>query len=206
MLNSTPNARLAALALVAIALAGCNKQADVPAEVPAATPTAETPAEAPAPTYPADYKIDAPVAKKDVATSLALASAPSYRAKDDMLFFDVEVTNSGKVPLVSNGSAPVRVAITLAGPEGVDKAPGVRGFARAKLPLTVPGAKGVAHAAVPAEKLLGLTVRAELVQEGVAWFSKGYHQPTIDVGVFQRCNGAAGTLCDAAGAPLATHP
>jgi hypothetical protein len=97
----------------------------------------------------------------------------------------------------------VRVAITLAGPEGVDKAPGVRSFARAQLPLTVPGGKGMAHAVVPADKILGLTVRAELVQEGVTWFSKGFHQPSVDIGVFQRCDGAPGTLCTAAGVPVA---
>lgn len=194
-----------AIAASVLALAACDprpaQQADAPpAPQPAAGPV-DRPADAA--TYPADYRIDAPIAREDVATALALSGAPRYRAKDDMLLFDVVVTNNGKVPLVSAGKAPVRVAVTLAGPEGVDKAPGTRKFARAMLPLIAPGSTGQVVVKVPVEPLLGLGVRAELVQEGVAWWSRGFRQPVLNLGVFQRCNGAPATVCDAAGAPVA---
>lgn len=174
-----------------------NTTAPVEGNVPAATNDP-----APAPSYPADYRIDQPIAAADIKTELALIGPPVYRAKDDMLLFDVEVTNDGKVPLVSAGKAPVRLAITLAGPDGVDTAPGTRKFARAMLPLITEGTKGQAKVKVPVEPLLGLTVRAELVQEGIAWFSRAYKQPTLDIGTFQRCNSAAATLCDASGNPI----
>lgn len=154
-------------------------------------------------TYPADYRIDAPIAREDVATSLVQVGVPRYRSQDDILLFAVAVTNNGKVPLVSAGKAPVRVGVTLAGPDGVDKAPGTRKFARAMLPMIVPGDTKEVVVKVPVPPLLGLGVRAELVQEGVAWWSRGFRQPVLDIGVFQRCNGAPDTLCDAAGGPVA---
>jgi hypothetical protein len=188
-------------------LAACGPRPAQPAgtATTTATPPAATQADHPADatTYPADYRIDAPIAREDVATSLVLSGVPRYRAKDDMLLFDVAVSNNGKVPLVSAGKAPVRIAVTLAGPEGVDKAPGTRKFARAMLPLITPGSTGQIVVKVPVQPLLGLAVRAELVQEGVAWWSRGFKQPVLNVGVFQRCDGASNTVCDAAGAPVA---
>ena len=195
------------LAIVAgvLLLAACGPRPAQQADTTPAAQPAVTQADQPAgsATYPAGYGIDAPIARDDVATSLALTGAPRYRAKDDMLLFDVAVTNNGKVPLVSAGKAPVRIAVTLAGPEGVDKAPGTRKFARAMLPLIAPGSTGQVVVKVPVEPLLGLSVRAELVQEGVAWWSRGFRQPVLNVGVFQRCDGAPNTVCDAAGAPVA---
>ena len=196
------------LALVAgvLLLAACGPRPAQQADTTPAAQPAEAQADQPAGSaaYPADYVVDAPIAREDVATSLALTGVPRYRAKDDMLLFDVAVTNNGKVPLVSAGKAPVRIAVTLAGPEGVDKAPGTRKFARAMLPLIAPGSTGRVVVKVPVEPLLGLAVRAELVQEGVAWWSRGFRQPVLNVGVFQRCGGAPNTVCDAAGAPVAS--
>jgi hypothetical protein len=209
MLVSTPNAKPAVLALIAIALAGCgNKPAEAPVQTatPAATttPAAQVPAAAPA--VPADFTLDKPIAGADIATSMSLIGAPVYRAKDDKVVFNVEVNNAGKSPLVSAGTMPVQIAVTLAGPDGVDKAPGVRNFVRTKLPLIQAASKARVQVVMPAQPMLGLTPRLELVQEGVAWFGKRWKQPTLDLGVFQRCNGAEGTLCDSAGVPVAqTH-
>lgn len=188
-----------------VLLAGC-KQQPAPANEAAATPaTGEVAAEPVANTYPPDYKIDQKISPEDIKVKLAQVGVPVYRAKDDILMFNVEITNSGKSPLVSAGLKPVQLAINIAGPDGVDKAPGKRGVARAKLPLIVEGTKAKSsRVMVPVAPLLGMKVQAELVQEGVAWFGRAYKQPVLDLGTFQRCNGAPATLCDASGKPVAT--
>lgn len=189
-----------------IFIAGCNRnpaQTEPPATVAGEDATSASAADRPvAPTYPADYRIDQAIPAANIKTELALAGAPVYQAKDDVLLFNVEVTNSGKSPLASTGKAPVQLAIHLAGPEGVDKPPGKRLVARASLPLIVEGSSGLVKARVPAEQVLGQTIRVELFQEGVGWFGRRYNQPTLDIGTFQRCDGASGTLCDASGTPL----
>jgi hypothetical protein len=205
MFNNSAKAGAAALALAALALAGCNKDAEqstaTPA-APAAPATVATPAAPPvAPTF--SREINAPLARGDIGYTLALVGAPTYEAKDDMLDFTVEVANTGKVALVSGGSKPVRLGITLAGPKGVDVAPGKRDFQRAILPMVIPGSSVQAKVRVPAGPLIGLTVRVEPIQEGAGWFGRAYKMSTLDVGTFQRCNGSAKSLCDGAGVPLA---
>lgn len=190
-----------------VLMAGCNQQPTPAAPAspgeaattPSPTPTAATPT-----ATGADFKLDQAIPAENIKTGLALVGNPVYRAKDDMLLFDVEVTNSGKSPLTSIGKAPVLLAINVAGPEGVDTPPGKRLVSRASLPLIAEGSKGVVKAQVLAESVLGQTVRVELFQEGIGWFGRRYNQPTLDVGKFERCKGAAGTLCDGSGTAVAT--
>lgn len=184
-----------------VLLAGCSQQPAPPQSVPA-TPDANATAPAPR-TFPADFKLDTPIPAAAIRTELALVGTPAFLAKDDVLLFDVKVTNAGTVPLVSAGKAPVQLAINLAGPEGVDKAPGKRLAGRAMLPMIAPGKDGIVKARVRAEAVLGQTVRVELFQEGVGWFGRRYNQPTLDIGTFQRCEGAARSLCDSSGSPVA---
>lgn len=181
-------------------LAGCNQQQPTPTDTAAGT----TPAEAPgARTFPANFKLDTPIPAAAIKTDMALEGVPHYDAKGDVLLFDVRVTNSGTVPLVSAGKAPVQLAVNLAGPEGVDKAPGKRLVGRAMVPLIQPGSTGVVKVHLPADAALGQIIRVELFQEGVGWFGRRYNQPTLDVGTFDRCRDGAGTLCDTSGSPVA---
>ena len=196
------------LAGLALALAGCN-DAGAPADDTAATPAAEAPATdaepagAPAQAGPG-YRLDAPIPKAQIDTELALAVPPAYRPSDDSLLLQVEVENQGGVALIGQGEFPVQLAALLAGPDGVDEAPGRRNFVRARLPLVQPGASTTVGMRVPADEILGLGLKLELLQERAGWFGRRYDQPVLDVGVFQRCDGAAGTLCDASGTPVRT--
>jgi hypothetical protein len=180
-------------------LAGCTRP---PAT--ASTDVDTKPAEAPAAhTFPADFKLDTPIPAAAIKTDMALVGVPHYDSKADVLLFDVRVTNSGTIPLVSAGKAPVQLAVNLAGPEGVDTAPGKRLVGRAMVPLIQPGSTGVAKVHLPADAALGQIVRVELFQEGVGWFGRRYNQPTLDIGTFERCKAAARSLCDTSGSPVA---
>lgn len=204
-MHTPPSRTLLALAVplaLALALSACSDSSEpvMPADPPAAAQPAAT--EPMAVEYAADHRIDERIEKSDVNTRLSLVGVPVYLRDKDLIEFQVEVFNDGEVALVSAGSAPVRLAITLAGPEGVDRAPGTRSFHRAQLPLIAPGDSAVVTARAPAAPIDGLMVQVELVQEGIAWWGKSYGQPTLDIGRFQRCDGAASSLCDADRVPL----
>lgn len=184
-----------ALALLSLALlAACGRELPAPAEP---TPTAPAPAVG----IDAVTAIDAPIPPEQIATRLELAQAPRYNAAGDSLELTVRVHNDGQATLVGQGSAMVNLGAMLLGPEGPDAPPGLRDFVRAPLPLMAPGTQAEVAISLPAEPLLGLPVRLELVQEGVNWFAN-YGQPVLDLGPFQRCQGGAGTLCDADGQAL----
>lgn len=151
-----------------------------------------------------DFELDQPIPEADIRTSLALAAPPTYQPDTDMLLLRVEVDNQGASPLVGQGEMPVQLAAILAGPEGVDTPPGRRDFIRARLPLIRAGSTGEVGVRVPAEDILGLGLQFELVQERAGWFGRRYGQPVLEVGTFTRCDGAAATLCDASGTPIAT--
>lgn len=188
-----------AIAIGLILLSGCKPDTATPEQ--ATTAPVEI---APEPADPAaSGEINEPLPREIVGASLSLVGEPRYRAEDDVLVFDVLIDNTGQSSLVSAGLKPIQLGISLAGPEGVDKAPGTRGFVRAKLPLIHPGQTEQVTVNVSAEAALGLQVQAELVQEGVAWFGRKYGRPTLDLGTFQRCANAAGTLCNAFGDPIA---
>ena len=210
-MNNNLSGRLLMLAVpFALVLAGCNRgePAKAPADTTAAATTATPadkpakPAARPAREYPDDYALDTALAKKDVAARMALVGKPVYLPDEDKIEFVVNVTNTGRTAIVGKGKLPVNVAVTLAGPDGVDEAPGVRTFQRKALPLIPEGSAGKVKLRVPADKIEGLTVRLELVQEGVAWWGK-WKQPTLDVGTFKRCSDPANGMCTGDGAPLA---
>lgn len=197
------------LIAVALTLAGCNQQpAGQETADPAASDAATTPPAESGDAVPAgpDFRLDQPIAKEDIRTTLTLAAPPAYRASDDTLLLQVEVGNQGRTALVSQGEMPVQLGVTLAGPDGVDKAPGRRDFVRAKLPLVQPGSTATVGVAVPAADILGLAVNAELVQERVAWLGRKFQQPVLEIGTFQRCDGGENTLCDASGVPVTPAP
>lgn len=188
-----------------IFIAGCSQQSGPTEPVPSEQAASTTPSGAEPTTVagnPGNYEIDVPIPREDIKTELAIIGEPVYRAKDDILVVNVDVANLGNSPLVSAGTRPVQLGVTLAGPDGVDKVPGKRDFIRAKLPLIIEGGRGEVQVKAPVAPLLGLKVQLELVQESVAWFGRGYKQPILDIGTFQRCNGVAGTLCDESGTPL----
>jgi len=197
------------LIAVALVLTGCNQDpagqdaldAAATDGTPAATPPGSEPARA-----GADFRLDQPIPKENISTTLTLAAPPVYRAANDTLLLRIEVGNQGSTALVGRGDMPVQLGMTLSGPEGVDKEPGQRDFVRVRLPLVQPGSTTQMDVQVPADKILGLGLNAELVQERAGWFGRKYKQPILVVGTFQRCDGAEKTLCDAAGMPVAPAP
>lgn len=189
------------LALAAATLTvACGRDLPPPAEPASVTPTADAttaPSAADAPLI-----LETAIPADQIATRLELVGTPRYVASSDTLELVVRVHNDGQATLVGEGSAMVRLGAMLLGPEGPDKAPGVRDFIRVPLPLLRTGSDAEVAMSLPAQPMLDLVVRLELVQEGVNWFS-AYGQPSLDVGPFQRCDGAKETLCDATGTALA---
>lgn len=182
----------------ALTLAGCAEQAPPETAPDAATATAEP---APAPSANA---INAPIAAEDIETRIEPVGAPVHLAATDTIRFTVRIHNDGRAALADEGTAPVRLGVMLMGPEGADKAPGVRDFQRMGIPVIAPGTSAEVTGEIPVAPLLGLGVRLELVQEGVNWFAS-YGEVPLDLGTLQRCPDAAATVCDADGQPLASE-
>lgn len=139
---------------------------------------------------------------KDVKFTLSLVGQPKYIADKDVLRFNIQIDNQGQATLVGTGAKPVNLAALLLGPNGPDKAPGLREFVRVHLPVISPGAQKTVEADLPAESLKGQTVQFQLVQEDVAWFS-GAGQAALTLGAYSRCGDATKILCDTAGTPVA---
>lgn len=175
----------------ALAVSGCSQEAPAPQATEAPSPEAPVTAPAPAPSANA---INAAIATEDLDTRLELVGAPVYVAGSDALRVTVRIHNDGRATLVSEGTAPVRLGAMLLGPDGADVAPGVRDFHRIDIPVIAPGSSTEVTSDMPVPPLLGLSVRLELVQEGVNWFS-AYDQAPLDLGTFERCAGEAATLC-----------
>lgn len=181
----------------AIALSGCAQDAP-PAEAPAAPATDTTAASGTG----TGNAINAPLAVEDIDTRLELVGAPVFLAANDSLRVTVRVHNDGRVALSGEGSAPVNLGAMLLGPNGPDEAPGNRDFQRLAIPVIPAGGSAEITGELPVQPMLGLALRLELVQEGVAWFA-GYGEPTLDLGTLDRCAGEAATLCGSDGQPLA---
>lgn len=194
-------------AALLLAMAACNSQSPPPA-APAPEASTGTP-DAGAPTAPttapdamsanAPGAINEPIPQADVDVRMALSGVPKYDATRDLLLFDIDVTNGGRVAIASKGTKPVRLGAMLAGPDGVDKAPGKRDFKRLDLPEITPGANAIIHAQVPVKPLLSLALQVDAVQERVAWFGRAYGKPVLDIGTFKRCAAEGMTLCDQTG-------
>jgi hypothetical protein len=175
---------------------------DKPATPAADTQVASAGAETQKPAIStANTEENGPLDSKDVKFLITLVGHPKYVEDQDVLMFTVDVANHGRVPLVGKGANPVNLAALLLGPDGPDKAPGLREFVRVHLPLIAPGEQRPVQVVLPAKALKGQTVQFFLVQEGVAWFS-GPGQSPLTLGAYSRCNGMANTLCDATGAAV----
>lgn len=181
---------------VTTALAACGNETSAPSHATNSNAPALSQAKTPA--------INAPIPRDAISTKLELTDHPIYDEADDSLHVEIRVTNQGKANLVSAGTAMVDLGAMLMGPHGPDQPPGKREFVRTKIPLIAPGNSAVVEAKLPAAQLIGLPIRFELVQEGVAWFS-GYGQPTLDIGPYKRCDGIDKSLCDGNNQVVATH-
>lgn len=190
------------LSVLALLAAGCSR--DLPEAPEPATPPAASAADLPAATPQAATSIEAPIPPEQLATRIESIASARYNPASDELLLSVRVHNDGQATLVSAGAAMVNLGAMLVGPEGADVAPGLRDFVRAPLPVIAPGDSAEIAVRLPAEPLLGLPVRLELVQEGVSWFA-AYGQPTLDIGPFVRCDGQAATLCQPDGSPVAAE-
>lgn len=194
--------KLIALAAALALLVGCGRELPAPAEPSTPPPAAEATPVAEAPIAAPITTLEAAIPAEQIATRLELVGSPRYAAGSDTLELVVRVHNDGQATLVGAGTAMVNLGAMLVGPEGPDAPPGLRDFVRAPLPLMAPGTQAEVAISLPAEPLLGLPVRLELVQEGVNWFS-AYGQPSLDIGLFQRCDATPGTLCTEDGQALA---
>lgn len=188
--------RLVTVLLATGLLAACN---DAPP--PVAPATKPSPAAAPAaPAVPG--QLNSPLSADQVNVTLSLDGQPRYLSTEDALLVNVKIANNGQVELVGAGTYPVNLAALLLGPEGPDKAPGLRDFVRVPLPVIAKGTQSVVQVKLPAESLKGQKVQFQLVQEGVAWFN-GFDQAPLDLGRYSRCNSGAKALCDGSDTPVA---
>lgn len=192
--------RLVALLAGSLFLAACGDNTGVPqASEGAAEASSETPA-APA-ASPSVAEMNEALTAEQVDITLAVDGQPSYLRDEDVLLFNIRVGNQGKTHLVGVGTKPILLGVLLLGPEGPDKAPGLRDFVVVPLPLIAPGEAQTVQARLPAEALDGQTVQFQLLQGGVSWFD-GFGQAPLNLGAYSRCNGADNTLCDSAGTPI----
>lgn len=180
---------LLALCAATLLLAACGKNTS--------PPVTASPAEEP----PAATAANAPIPADQLGATLALVGSPGYDSSDDTVHARISITNTGRVALSSKGAHIFNLGVMLVGPDGPDKVPGNRNFVRVPLPLVAPGSQIEVDAVLPAEPLLNLAVRADLVQENVSWFA-GYGYATLEIGTFQRCDGEPRTLCDDNGNPV----
>ncbi|MCC4614629.1 glycosyltransferase [Xanthomonas campestris pv. asclepiadis] len=185
-----------AILATVITLAGCSKspEADQPAtSAPQQTATAS---EAPGMTTP--------LTQEQVGARYAIVSDPVVANNGELIRTVVSVTNAGKETLSSKGTLPVNLAISLVDSSGAVSA---KDFVRAPLPADgIPaGASAEVIAEVPAQAVVGKSLRFGLVQEGVAWFSDFKIEP-LDYGPFTSCaDQGKQTICGAGGKPLSTR-
>ncbi|MFS8441986.1 glycosyltransferase [Xanthomonas campestris pv. raphani] len=145
-----------------------------------------------------------PLTQDQVGARYAIASEPGLVNNGELVRIAVSVTNSSKVAINSKGTLPVNLAISLVDSSG---ALSTKDFVRAVLPAEgIPaGASAEVIAEVPAQAVIGKSLRFGLVQEGVAWFSDFKIEP-LDYGPFTSCAyQGKQTICGAGGKPLSTR-
>jgi len=166
---------------LAALITGCQDRTDNAAQSPATEQAAATVTPPPPPR---------PVALKaaDVSVTLELQSPPSMNAQN-RLEIPVKITNNGKNALSTSGPG-VRLGTQIAGIDGQVGSEGtVRDFVRTEIPTIEPGQSAVVVALIPVDKRVdGRKLNLELVQEGVAWFSK-LGQTGVEVGPVTICDG-----------------
>ena len=185
--------------LLIASLAACGDRdqtagADAP---PAGEVAATAPAPAPAPERPADA-----LSPEDLITELAMVEAPAYVAETDTLRFRVRVTNYGSAVLTGEGEHPVALGVVHVDAADETVFQPIAVASRDTLPVIGEGESGEVRVEVPAESILGKSLRLDLFQQNVAWFGKNYGLPVLLAGPFSRCDGAEGTLCNSDGTAL----
>ncbi len=165
---------------------------------------AEIDAAAPAAAGQAENKVNTPLTREQVATTLELVGTPAYSAADDSLHLIVRVTNNGTALLPAANGAPVGLGLLQLipdsnAPNGVKRGADLRVALKGDLE---PGSAQALEAAVPADFLVGNKLQAELLQDGVAWFGFNWEQPVLIMGPFTRCADGKG-LCDENGQAIA---
>jgi hypothetical protein len=97
----------------------------------------------------------------------------------------VEITNKGQVVLSGATNPPVNVGVQIL--PAADGSGGAQDFVRTILPEIKPGESKVVPVFVPADvRVNGHSLKIELVQERVAWFSS-LGQPGVMVGPYEVC-------------------
>ncbi|MCC8687747.1 glycosyltransferase [Xanthomonas campestris pv. raphani] len=186
---------VAVLATV-IAFTGCSKAPEAEQPVKAEPQQAAQTTEA--------GGMSTPLTQDQVGARYAIASEPGLVNNGELVRIAVSVTNSSKVAINSKGTLPVNLAISLVDSSGALSA---KDFVRAVLPAEgIPaGASAEVIAEVPAQAVIGKSLRFGLVQEGVAWFSDFKIEP-LDYGPFTSCAyQGKQTICGAGGKPLSTR-
>lgn len=162
------SATVVALA-TAITFTGCSESPDVGQAASAAPQKAASASDAPG--------MSMPLTQEQVGARYAIVSDPVIANSGEVIRAVVSVTNAGKSTISSKGKLPVNLAISLVDASGVVS---VKDFVRAPLPPEgIPaGASAEVVAEVPAEAVVGKSLRFGLVQESVAWFSDFKIEPS----------------------------
>lgn len=189
------SATVVALA-TAITFTGCSESPDAGQAASAAPQKAASASDAPG--------MSMPLTQEQVGARYAIVSDPVIANSGEVIRAVVSVTNAGKFTISSKGKLPVNLAISLVDASGVVSA---KDFVRAPLPPEgIPaGASAEVVAEVPAEAVVGKSLRFGLVQESVAWFSDFKIEP-LDYGPFTKCaDQGKQTFCGAGGKPLSAR-
>lgn len=190
MSHSISLRRLAVATVLGVSLAACSQNDGGKTDgtaAPAAKPEAAAPVE-----------MAQALDKSQVGATYAVDAAGARLRDGTVIRIPVSITNNGKVALVSKGAYPVRLGAQLVGPDGKVIR---RDFVRVSLSPLVPGETAQTVVEVPAKEVVGNSVRFDLVQEKVNWFSS-FDVPTQDYGPVTECAGAAGQYCGPDGNPI----
>lgn len=148
--------------------------------VAAAPPTVVAAAPVARPARPDALKPD------QVSTLIVLDGEPRIDAQKRVIEIPVKIHNRGSARLSGTLVPPVNVGVQILASDGsYTSAGGLRDFARFPLPVIEPGASASMVLPVPMKaQANGHTLRVDLVQEGISWFSR-WGLPTLEVGPFE---------------------
>lgn len=181
------NSVRAGIVIAVVLLAACDKSPPneaVPAQDSAAAPAAS---------------LDAPLQKAEVGVVVTQVGDIVHNQARNVLTARFRVENTGKVLLVSQGKMPVRLGVQLVGQDG---APVKVDFIRANLPEIAPGSAAEIVVEIPADAVVGYSLRVLPVQEGVAWFDS-LGQSALVIGPLETCPDGTINFCKTDPAPAA---